>query len=651
MGIRYAVVGATRSEVDYTDENQETQEVRYADIGGEGGVGMGTLIRRAAFALRFGQLEPLISNFVTSDSRVFYVRDVRDRVEKLAPFLLFDADPYPVLIDGRILYVVDGYTTTDRFPGAEKDSYSDMIDDALADTTGGLQTIPTDQINYMRNAVKATVDAYDGTVTLYEWDTEDPLLQAWKKAFPGTVQDKESIPEELTDHLRYPEDLFKVQRFQLARYHVTDPSDWYQSNNRWEVPEDPYAQRTFQPPYRLFVDEPTVEGEDETFSLTSVYVPYQKNNLASFVSVDSDATSDTYGTMRVLELPNEQTPGPNLVANQFASDEEVAFELAQFDRSGARPVYGNLLTLPVNDGLMYVQPVYAARQLSDAAFPILRFVLTKYGDDIGIGSTLRESLQDLLEKSGGEVTPTPDPEPTPEPTPEPESTQNPPAIKNGSFDWDWTYEAPQCDGLVVAYPSNIPSGQANDVNIRLETDQGQVTLNYHLDQGTWSGTTAFVYSQHRLWPAGVSEYTVTWTQVGGSNYHWQGAVECALGEVSPETGTRNGYAVVRTPGTPATPGTETGTDAPDVVEGYRTGRTKVSKGQRVGSDIVVVRGLADGTVELQKQTKRGWKSIRTVTAKDGNAVVTYPKQRKKGKFSYRLTAGDYVSDVLTVKVR
>ncbi len=363
---------------------------------------------------------------VGSTFNKLFDRDPTVRLQKVAPWLTVDSDPYPAIVDGRILWVLDGYTTTDRFPGAEKDSYSDMIDDALADTTTGLQTIPTDQINYMRNAVKATVDAYDGTVTLYEWDTEDPLLQAWKKAFPGTVQDKESIPEELTEHLRYPEDLFKVQRFQLARYHVTDPSDWYQSNNRWEVPEDPYAQRTFQPPYRLFVDEPTVEGEDETFSLTSVYVPYQKNNLASFVSVDSDATSDTYGTMRVLELPNEQTPGPNLVANQFASDEEGAFELAQFDRSGARPVYGNLLTLPVNDGLMYVQPVYAARQLSDAAFPILRFVLTKYGDDIGIGSTLRESLQDLLEKSGGEVPSTPDPEPDPEPgTEDPEEREEP----------------------------------------------------------------------------------------------------------------------------------------------------------------------------------------------------------------------------------
>ncbi len=425
----YSIVGKPSEDAEDYELNlplQGSENGSTTTFEGEGDASVGSTFNKLMFAIKFGEPNFLLSGRVNDNSKVLFDRDPTVRLQKVAPWLTVDSDPYPAVVDGRILWVLDGYTTTDRFPGAEKDSYSDMIDDALADTTTGLQTIPTDQINYMRNAVKATVDAYTGEVVIYEWDTEDPLLQAWKKAFPGTVQDKESIPEELTDHLRYPEDLFKVQRFQLARYHVTDPSDWYQSNNRWEVPEDPYAQRTFQPPYRLFVDEPTVEGEDETFSLTSVYVPYQKNNLASFVSVDSDATSDTYGTMRVLELPNEQTPGPNLVANQFASDEEVAFELAQFDRSGARPVYGNLLTLPVNDGLMYVQPVYAARQLSDAAFPILRFVLTKYGDDIGIGSTLRESLQDLLEKSGGEVTPTPDPEPDPEPgTEDPEEPEEP----------------------------------------------------------------------------------------------------------------------------------------------------------------------------------------------------------------------------------
>ena len=430
----YSIVGKPSEDAEDYELNlplQGSENGSTTTFEGEGDASVGSTFNKLMFAIKFGEPNFLLSGRVNDNSKVLFDRDPTMRLQKVAPWLTVDSDPYPAVVDGRILWVLDGYTTTDRFPGAEKDSYSDMIDDALADTTGGLQTIPTDQINYMRNAVKATVDAYDGTVTLYEWDTEDPLLQAWKKAFPGTVQDKESIPEELTDHLRYPEDLFKVQRFQLARYHVTDPSDWYQSNNRWEVPEDPYAQRTFQPPYRLFVDEPTVEGEDETFSLTSVYVPYQKNNLASFVSVDSDATSDTYGTMRVLELPNEQTPGPNLVANQFASDEEVAFELAQFDRSGARPVYGNLLTLPVNDGLMYVQPVYAARQLSDAAFPILRFVLTKYGDDIGIGSTLRESLQDLLQKSGGSIEPTPDPDPDPD-TEEPQEPEDPEEPLEGS---------------------------------------------------------------------------------------------------------------------------------------------------------------------------------------------------------------------------
>jgi uncharacterized membrane protein (UPF0182 family) len=214
------------------------------------------------------------------------------------------------------------------------------------------------------------------------------------------------MSDDLLEHVRYPEDLFQVQRYQFARYHVTDPGDFYQGNNRWEVPEDPYTPGTFQPPYRLFVDAAESGGTTDAgqvFSLSSVYVPYNKNNLASFVSVDADATSTGYGKMRVLELTNEQTPGPGLVANQFASDPTVADLLAQFNRSGAKPVYGNLLTLPINDGLMYVQPVYATR-VSDSSFPILRYVLVKYGNDVGVGSTLRGALADLLGTSSGSVT-------------------------------------------------------------------------------------------------------------------------------------------------------------------------------------------------------------------------------------------------------
>jgi uncharacterized membrane protein (UPF0182 family) len=389
-----------------TAEDTETSTT----FGGSGDASVGGLFNQLMFATKFGEPNFLLSGRVNENSKVLYNRNPRDRVEKVAPWLTVDSDPYPAVVDGRIEWIIDGYTTTDRYPSAEKESFQTMTDDSLQDETG-LRTLPTDEINYMRNAVKATVDAYTGDVTLYAWDEDDPILQAWRSAFPGTVKDKSEIPPDLLEHLRYPEDLFQVQRYQFARYHVTQPGDFYQGNNRWEVPEDPYAKGKFQPPYRLFVDNP--EDKDsgdadggEVFSLTSVYVPYHKNNLASFVSVDSDATSDDYGKMRVLQLSNEQTPtpGPGLVANQFASDPGVADLLAQFNRSGARPVYGNLLTLPIDDGLMYVQPVYATRELSDSSFPILRYVLVMFGNDVGVGTTLRGSLADLLDVSPGDTT-------------------------------------------------------------------------------------------------------------------------------------------------------------------------------------------------------------------------------------------------------
>ncbi len=361
---------------------------------GAGDAGVGGTFNQVMFAVKYGEPNFLLSGRVNENSRILFDRDPRERVQKVAPWLTVDSDAYPAVIDGRIQWIVDGYTTTDRYANAQKESFQTMIDDSLQQDTG-LRTLPTDEINYMRNAVKATVDAYTGEVVLYAWDEEDPLLEAWRSAFPGTVEDRDQISDDLMEHLRYPEDLFKVQRYQFARYHVTEAESFYQGNNRWEVPEDPYSTGTFQPPYRLFVDNPGTDGE--VFSLTSVYVPFEKNNLASFVSVEADATSDGYGKIRVLQLPNEQTPGPGLVANRFASDPTVADLLAQFNRSGARPVYGNLLTLPVNDGLMYVQPVYATRELTDASFPILRYVLVEYGNDIGVGTTLRGALADLLD--------------------------------------------------------------------------------------------------------------------------------------------------------------------------------------------------------------------------------------------------------------
>ncbi|QIK77339.1 UPF0182 family protein [Nocardioides piscis] len=378
------------------DENQTTT------YDGKGGVPIGSAIDKLLYAVKFGEPNLVLSGRVHEDSKILYDRNPRRMVEKVAPWLTVDSDPYPAVIDGRIQWILDGYTVTDQFPLSQRESLDEMTEDSLADPPG-FQTLPTDEINYMRNAVKATVDAYDGTVTLYAWDEEDPILKAWSEVFPGVVQPKSEIPETLMEHVRYPDDLFKVQRHQFARYHLTEPGDWYDGANRWEVPEDPQDPTTQQPPYRLFVDD--------TWALTSVYVPRGKNNLASFMSVNSDATSEDYGKISVLELPNERTAGPGQIANELSSDDGVREELLGYTQGGVTPIYGNLLTLPVGEGLMYVQPVYTQRSAdTEASFPILRFVLVSYGGRIGIGETLREAIADVLGVDASDPTPEPEPE-------------------------------------------------------------------------------------------------------------------------------------------------------------------------------------------------------------------------------------------------
>ncbi|EON24697.1 MULTISPECIES: UPF0182 family membrane protein [Nocardioides] len=388
------------------DENQTTS------YDGAGGVPIGNLLDKVLYAVRFGEPNLVLSGRVHEDSKILYDRNPRRMVEKVAPWLTVDSDPYPAVIDGKIQWILDGYTVTDRFPLSQRESLEDMTDDSLTETPG-FQTLPTDEINYMRNAVKATVDAYDGTVHIYAWDEEDPILKAWSEVFPDVVEPKSAIPDSLLSHLRYPDDLFKAQRHHFARYHLTDAKDWYDGANRWAVPKDPQDDSTQQPPYRLFLDD--------TWALTSVYVPREKNNLASFMSVNSDAESEDYGQITVLELPNERTAGPGQIANEISSDEDVREEVFSFSQGNVTPVYGNLLTLPVSDGLMYVQPLYAKRSGSESSFPILRFVLVSYGDKVGIGRSLREAIADVLGVSPVVTVPEPDPEPDPGPgEPEPE---------------------------------------------------------------------------------------------------------------------------------------------------------------------------------------------------------------------------------------
>jgi uncharacterized membrane protein (UPF0182 family) len=279
-----------------------------------------------------------------------------------------------------------------------------MTSDAINPRTA-YATLPTDQINYIRNAVKATVDAYDGTVTLYEWDDSDPILKAWEGVFPGVVKPRSDIPSDLLDHFRYPEDMFKAQRSLLAAYHVTDPKTFYEGNDKWDIPEDPNSPARKQPPYRLSVA--TASGTQPVFSLTSVYVPVNKQNLSSFISVGADASDPaTYGKFQILRLPDTtQISGPSQIANQFNSDDTVANALLPFKRQGTKVIFGNLLTLPVGNGLLYVQPVYTLREEGSGNFPALRFVLVSFGSDVGVGSTLSAALDDVLGTTPGTTTP------------------------------------------------------------------------------------------------------------------------------------------------------------------------------------------------------------------------------------------------------
>lgn len=377
-----------------------TGDTRVSTYDGKDGVKVGSLFNKLLYAVKFGDPNMVLSSRVHENSKVLYDRSPRERVQKVAPWLTVDQDALPAVVDGKIVWILDAYTVTDRYPNAEKRSLEEMTSDAISPRSA-YATLPTDQINYMRNAVKATVDAYDGTVTLYEWDDTDPILKAWTSAFPGVVKAKSSISDTLLDHFRYPEDMYKVQRNLLAEYHVTNPKTFYEGNDKWEVPIDPSSATVKQPPFRLSVA--TEAGADPLFSLTSVFVPSKKQNLASFMSVGADAADPkTYGKFNILRLPDsQQVPGPSQIANQFSTDEVVAEALRPFKQADATVQYGNLLTLPIGGGLLYVQPLYTVREGGSGKFPVLTFVLASFGKDVGIGKTLNAALADVMDSNGG----------------------------------------------------------------------------------------------------------------------------------------------------------------------------------------------------------------------------------------------------------
>lgn len=370
---------------------------------GEGGVAIGNFLTKGLFAIRFGDVNLMLSDRVNEDSNILFNRLPVQRVQEAAPWLTVDSDPYPSVVDGKIVWIIDAYTTSDNYPNSTKIDWASAISDAR---TSADRLLMGRQVNYVRNSVKATVDAYDGTVTLYEWDEEDPILQTWMKVFPGVVTDKSEISPELKAHLRYPADLFKVQRETLGRYHTENTNTWFQQSDIWAVPNDPVQSTADgtakEPPYFLTIRWP---GEEQPqYSNTTVFVPRERENLSVFMAANADAESEDYGKIRVLKLSDtEQIAGPGQTFNAISTDEQVASALLPFNRDGsnASAIYGNLLTLPVGGGLLYVQPIYTQTTATTGGYPALRFVVVRFGEQVGIGATLQSALDKVFEGDAG----------------------------------------------------------------------------------------------------------------------------------------------------------------------------------------------------------------------------------------------------------
>ena len=405
----YSIVGGPEGgediELDYpigADGGTETRTT----FRGDGGPSVGNVFTRLIYALKFQSEQILFSDYVNQDSQILYDRNPKDRVQKVAPYLTLDSDPYPTVVDGRIKWVIDGYTTSANYPYSSSVSLSR----AITDSNTPSPTYSLDNINYIRNSVKATVDAYDGKVTLYAWDDQDPVLQAWQKVYPTSLQPWSEMSADLMSHVRYPTDLMKVQRSMLGVYHVDDARSFFQQDNRWTTPNDPQDPNTLQPPYYLTMKMPSQDAP--TYSMFTSFIPASqggqaRNVLTGYLAVDSNAGDqqgtkrEDYGRLRMLVIDAATTvPGPGQVQNTFDSDTAVSSQINILQQGQSQVLNGNLLTLPVGGGLLYVQPVFV-QSSGGTQLPQLRRVLVAFGDKIAFENTLSEALDALFGGDSG----------------------------------------------------------------------------------------------------------------------------------------------------------------------------------------------------------------------------------------------------------
>ncbi len=406
----YSVVNSGQDELDYASED----EVVRSNYEGEGGIDIGGPLRRVAFALREGDPNLVLSSLIRGDSRILIYRNVRDRVRRAAPFLSLDHDPYPAVVDGRVVWILDAYTSSSNYPYSQSFAVSELIGSEERGVLDG-------RINYVRNSVKVVVDAYNGNMDLFIVDETDPLIQAWRNAFPDLFATEEPSAD-LRAHFRYPEDLFNIQSDVYLTYHMTDPDDFYTKEDTWAIPINPTnltgstidRADTVVPTYLLI----QLPGETEPeFVLSRPFSPLARNNMIALMLARSDP--EHYGEFLTLDFPSgKQVPGPIQIDNAINQDVEIAQTLTLLRQGGSTVDFGSLVILPIEDSILYVQPLFVTA--ANVGIPELKRVVLALGEEVVMEETFEEALTNLFDLDEPEV---PQPEPTGRPDPgDPEPT-------------------------------------------------------------------------------------------------------------------------------------------------------------------------------------------------------------------------------------
>jgi len=367
----YVIVRTKSQELDFPAGDQNV----YSRYAGRGGVPIAGFLRKLAFAIRFGEIKILLSDDLTGESRVMMFRRVGERVRQAAPFLRFDRDPYLVITgDGRLMWIVDAYTTTDRYPYAQPDR----------------------GLNYIRNSVKATVDAFDGTMVFYIADPKDPLIRTWARAFPGLFTPMERMPADLRPHVRYPEDLFSLQARMYGTYHMQDPQVFYNKEDLWSIPRLTQDGRDHEmEPYFTIMRLPGEKREE--FVLLSGFNPARRDNMIAIIAARADAPN--YGGLIVYTFPKQKLVyGPRQIDARVNQDPVISAAFSLWNQQGSRVIRGSLLAIPIEESLIYVQPIYLSAE--QGALPELRRVIVAFGNQIAMEPTLEQSLQRIF---GGRI--------------------------------------------------------------------------------------------------------------------------------------------------------------------------------------------------------------------------------------------------------